>query len=169
MQIDFFCYIYLSGVVDDRIAVLISGFLLLTPKLLAIPSIPDSTGDSQNKAVVTLMEDWEVIDSVAAMCFDTTASNTGRWKGSVALIKRRLNHPIMWIACRHHVYELHIKHVAESIMGKRNSPSEGLFRNFQKEWDQLDQSIEGLSLFDYTGISEDSKKQAEYILSWGMK
>jgi hypothetical protein len=54
-------------------------------------------------------------------------------------------------------------------MGKRNSPSEGLFRRFQKEWDQLDQSIKGLSLFEYTGISEDSKKQAEYILSWGMK
>jgi hypothetical protein len=108
----------------------------LTPKLLGIPSIPDSTGESQNKAVVTLMEDWEVIDSVVAMCFNTTASNTGRWKGSVALIERRLNHPVMWLACRHHVYELHIKHVAEFIMGKRNSPSEGLFRRFKKEWDQ---------------------------------
>ncbi|KZS10252.1 Cc8K15.2-like protein [Daphnia magna] len=126
---------YLSGLVDDRLAVLICGYPLNTPKLLGIPSIPDSTGDSQNNAV---------------------------WKGSVSLIERRLDRSVMWLACRHHVYELHIKHVAETVLGKRNSPSEGLFRRFKKEWDQLDQDVNGLTLFDYTGISSDCRKQAEH-------
>jgi hypothetical protein len=109
------------------------------------------------------------MDTVVALCFDTTSSNTGKWKGSVSLIERRLDRSVMWLACRHHVYELHIKHVAETVLGKRNSPSEGLFRRFKKEWDQLDQDVNGLTLFDYTGISSDCRKQAEHVLSWGEK
>lgn len=143
---------YISGLTDDRITVLISGHPQKTPKLLGIPNIPDSTGDSQHKAVFKLLEEWKTIDNIVGAVFDTTSSNSGRWKGSGTLIERRLNHPILWLACRHHVYQLHIKHVAEVVMGKRNSPSEGVFRRFKKEWNDLDRDVNDLCLFDFSEV-----------------
>lgn len=143
---------YISGLTDDRITVLISGHPQKTPKLLGIPNIPDSTGDSQHKAVFKLLEEWKTIDNIVGAVFDTTSSNSSRWKGSVTLIERRLNHPILWLACRHHVYELHIKHFPEVVMGKRNSPSEGLFRRFKKEWNDLDRDVNDLCLFDFSEV-----------------
>ncbi len=100
--------------------------------MLGIPVIPDSTGVAQHRAVVDLLEDWGILNNVIGLCFDTTASNTGRLKGSAAIIKSTVDHSVLWLACRHHVYELDMKHVSVSIIGKRNSPSEALFVRFKK-------------------------------------
>ena len=115
-------------------------------------NIPDSNGDSQHKEVFKLLEEWNIVENIVGAVFDTTSSNSGRWKGSVTLIERRLNHHIFWLACRHHVYELHIKHVAEVVMGKRNSPSEGLFLRFQKEWDDFEKDKNDLCLFNNSEV-----------------
>lgn len=121
-------------------AVLISGKPQIeSPKLLGIPVIPDSTGVAQHLAVVDLLEDWGILKNVIGLCFDTTASNTGRLKGSATLIESTVGHSVLWLACRHHVYEVHVKHVSDSIIGKGNSPSEALFIRFQKEWPNIDQ------------------------------
>jgi hypothetical protein len=72
------------------------------------------------------------LKNVIGLCFDTTASNTGRLKGSAAIIKSTVDHSVLRLACRHHVYELDMKHVSVSIIGKRNSQSEALFVKFQK-------------------------------------
>jgi hypothetical protein len=48
----------------------------------------------------------------------------------------------MWLACRHHVYEIHVKHVADHINGARNSPSDKLCVRFKKEFNSLDKSTE---------------------------
>ena len=49
---------YLTGKVDDRVAVLVSGKPQIeSPKLLGISVIPDSTGVAQHLAVVDLLED----------------------------------------------------------------------------------------------------------------
>ncbi|KZR97635.1 Cc8K15.2-like protein, partial [Daphnia magna] len=80
--------------------------------LLGIPVIKDSTGMSQHNAVIKLLDEWEVTDNVVGMVFDTTASNTGRWKGCATSIEFTLDRAVLWLACRHHMYELHVKHVA---------------------------------------------------------
>ena len=78
---------YLTGKVDDRVAVLVSGKPQIeSPKLLGISVIPDSTGVAQHLAVVDLLEDWGILKNVIGLCFDTTASNTGRLKGSATII-----------------------------------------------------------------------------------
>jgi hypothetical protein len=131
---------YLTGKVDDRVAILISGKPdLENPKLLGIPVIANSTGEAQHNAVIDLLREWKVFDKVVGLVFDTTASNTGRLKGSATSIEKTLGRAVLWFACRHHVYEIHVKHVSDSVMGKRNSPSEALFDRFQKDWKDFDQ------------------------------
>lgn len=113
-----------------------------TPELLGIPVIPNSTGAAQHSAVINLLEEWDALDNVIGLVFDTTASNTGRLRGCATAIENSVKNAVVWLACRHHVYEIHIKHVEENVTGKRNSPSKGIFKRFQKGWDTIDQSIE---------------------------
>ncbi|KZR95764.1 Uncharacterized protein APZ42_010282, partial [Daphnia magna] len=56
---------YLTGKVDDRVAILVSGKPELeNPKLLGIPVIASSTGTAQHDAVMSLLADWEVIEKI---------------------------------------------------------------------------------------------------------
>ena len=102
------------------------------PKLLGIPVINDSTGSSQHNAIVALLRKWGVLDKVIGLVFDTTASNTGRLRGCATSMETTLKKSVLWLACRHHMYEIHIKHVSDALNGKRNCPSETLFVKIPK-------------------------------------
>jgi hypothetical protein len=52
----------------------------------------------------------------------------------------------MQLACRHHVHEIHVKHVAENKNGARNSASDALCVRFQKEFNSLEKSTEVANL-----------------------
>lgn len=120
-----------------------SGFPQLeSPKILGVPIISDSTGSSQHDAVVKVLQDWDVLPLVIGLVFDTTASNTGRFKGCATSLEKTRGCAVLWFACRHHVFEIHVQHVAEEIIGKRNQPSETIFKRYQKESPELNQEIE---------------------------
>ncbi len=104
-----------------------------TPKLLGIPPPHNATGATQKSAVVDLLKEWDVLYNVIGLVFYTTASNTGIRNGCAKLIEDELKHPILWLDCRHHVYELHIRHVWFSIAGSPNSPVEPLLKRFQND------------------------------------
>ncbi|KZS06441.1 Cc8K15.2-like protein, partial [Daphnia magna] len=113
-----------NGEVNDRIAILMSGFPQLEiPKLLDVPVISDSTGSSQH-------------------VFDTTSSNTDRFKGCATCLEKSRGCAVLWFTCRHHVFEIHVQHVAKENIGKRNQPSETLIKRYQKESPELNQEIE---------------------------
>jgi hypothetical protein len=38
---------------------------------------------------------------------------------------------VLWFACRHHVFEINVQYVAEEIIGKRNQPSETIFKGYK--------------------------------------
>lgn len=121
-------------------------------KLLGIPISENSTEMAQHGAIVKLLKSWEVFDKVIGLVFDTTASNTGRIKGCATTVEETLERAVLWFACRHHMYEIRIKHVSDEVIGKRNSPSESLFVRFQKEWKNFDQDkTVGLFLFSLNG------------------
>ena len=52
-------------------------------KLLGVPPIPmktsETAGELISTATVDLLDQWECKDSVAAMGFDTTSKNSGRF------------------------------------------------------------------------------------------
>ena len=56
------------------------------------------------------------IDTVG-MCFDTTASNTGRFSGACVLLESLFQRPLLWMACRHHMFEVLLAEVFKECIG----------------------------------------------------
>lgn len=112
--------------------------------------IPTASGADQMDQVIQHLEDWRVKDQVIATVFDTTASNTGVRMGCAALIEAHLNRAILWLACRHHIYEL-----------------DQLFKRFQREWDDLDQDVLYLRLYDWPLEDKSTSIEAKSTLKWG--
>ena len=88
----------------DRLPVLISGAGVV--QLLGVPKLSSGTGEAQADAVVQSFEELGITDQVAALCFDTTASNTGPRSGVCSFIDQKLGKYLQYMACRHHVMEL---------------------------------------------------------------
>ena len=66
----------------DRLAIAVSSPCNLSGQFIASPAIAEGTGDTMAKCVFKIMNDFELIESVGALVLDTTASNTGQWRGS---------------------------------------------------------------------------------------
>lgn len=56
--------------------------------LLGIPKLNSGTGAACVNAVYDLAVDWNTIDSLVGMNFDTTASNTGEINGASVLVEK---------------------------------------------------------------------------------
>ena len=94
-----------DGGKSDRLAVVVSG--VGTEKLLGIPKIPESSGQSMATAILKLLEDWpQVLPCVTGLCFDTTAANTGIHSGACTFLQAQLDRRILFLAYRHHSMEL---------------------------------------------------------------
>lgn len=64
----------------DRLAILVT--FQGMEQLLGVPDIESSSGADQGEAIFEAVEEWGVTNKVQALCFDTTASNTGRLHGA---------------------------------------------------------------------------------------
>ena len=51
-------------------------------KLLETTSLEKGIGENQAEAIKSILNDWELDKQCVAMCFDTTASNTGKFNGA---------------------------------------------------------------------------------------
>lgn len=151
------------GIKEDRIAIYVSS----PSKLLGIPTIAKSTGIEQQKAVMGALDKWNLTESVVGTVFDTTASNTGLRQGAAALIEQRIGHAILWLPCRHHIAELHIKHTAIAITGETKSPSVKLFARFKEDWESLNVEECEPKRFDWpTDSNSLLYRQAELVKKW---
>ena len=70
------------------------------PQLLGIPSIPSSSGSDQEAAIEKLIVEWGILPNVITLCFDTTSSNTGKWRGACIMIEQMKGMGLLWSACR---------------------------------------------------------------------
>ena len=100
------------------------------------------------------------------MVFDTTSSNTGHKSGACQFIEEWVGSPILWLACRHHVHELHLKTVAEVVTGQTKDPGVALFRRLKSEWHSLDIDYENLSTFEYESVPDWIAEEGKAVLSW---
>jgi len=75
-------------------------------QLLGVPELSSGTGREISSAVYDTLHEWSLLDIVQAVVFDTTASNTGRLKGACYLLEQKLDRDILFLACRHHIYEI---------------------------------------------------------------
>ena len=99
--------------------------------MLGVPPADSSKGADQLAVLTKLIEEWGIKEYIMGIGFDTTASNTGIHNGAVTLVEKYIGQACLWSACQRHIYELHIKHAAESVFGPTSSPSEKLFKNLR--------------------------------------
>ncbi len=122
----------------DRLAVLVSGDG--TMKLLGVPKLPNETGEAEATAVFNLIQEWNIANRIKFMCFDTTASNTGLQAGACVLLEKKLGRDLISLACRHHIMELIVAKVFDSLMGPSSGPNIKLFQRFRDCWCSIDKS-----------------------------
>ncbi len=117
---------------EERLAVVIScPDKAKDQRFIAAPLMPNSKGVSQKTALVATLEDWEIPKkTIIGLAWDTTASNTGCWRGSAILMEKWLGRKVFNLACRHHIGELHITHGDEEVRGSRiGKMIDNLFNN----------------------------------------
>ena len=152
----------------DRLAVLVSGEE--TAKLLAVPKLLNGSGSAAATAVVDALNDWELADCVAALSFDTTASNTGLSNGACTILEQKLERDLLHLACRHHMFELVAAKAFEICMGPSSGPDIALFKRFASHWSSVDQAkpktfdSEDAESEHLTGLRDDIIAQCNTLL-----
>ena len=107
---------------DERLAIMASVPQPDTPtQFLAAPLLENGSAESMRTALMDTIREWGIpFQSIIGMCWDTTSSNTGHKTGSAIQFEQQLTRSILWLACRHHVGELHVKHADIEARGHWN-------------------------------------------------
>ena len=156
---------YLSGSTEDRLAIAISAPNSINGQFLASPVIEDGKGVTMANCLVQTLNTYELLDKVEAVVFDTTASNTGKWRGCVPIFERLVKRALLWLACRHHISELFIKHACAEIRGPTTGPDDVLFKLFKKNFHLMD--LTQLQLWTMPANANDwRRKRAADVLAW---
>ena len=95
------------------------------------------TGKETADAVKGLLESWDIGTDTVGACFDTTASNTGQYTGACVLLENLLERPLLWLACRNHIFEVLLSDVFTTCMGPSSGPDILLFKHFRSTWPKL--------------------------------
>ena len=113
---------------NERIAVICSSPEFSPPQIIAIPKINSSSGEDIVAGIMEVIcsEDLDLSEYLCGLSFDTTAANTGEWNGACVGIEEALGTPLLWLPCRHHVHELHVKHAAAAVGRPTKSPEDAL-------------------------------------------
>jgi len=121
----------------DRLPVIVTA--LNVEQLLGVPKLDSGTGYETSSAIYDTLEKWYLLNKVQAFVFDTTASNTDRLNGACYLLEQKLDRNILYLACRHHVYEIVLQGVFTKVkLATSTGPDILLFKKFRKEWNTID-------------------------------
>ncbi|KAJ8935539.1 hypothetical protein NQ314_012743 [Rhamnusium bicolor] len=108
--------------------------------LLGVPVLPDGTGKEQADAVYQSLLEWDLENEMKALCFDTIASNTGYINGACTLLEHNLNTNLMYLPCRHHIFEIILKSVFDVKMPALSGPNVPIFKPFQDSWKNINKT-----------------------------
>ena len=111
----------------QHLAVLASSTNGKLVKLSGITDLDSGTGLNQAKAVKNILEEWSIEHRCVATCFDTTASNTGKFVVACILVEALIGHPLLWTSCRRHILEVILGDVFKVIFGPFCSPKVKFF------------------------------------------
>src|SRR5215469_11876847 len=114
----------------DRLAIIVS--FHGKEQLLGVPEIQTSSGEKQAMAVYQAVEKWGVIDKIQALFCDTTASSTDRINGACTNLEKLFKRDLLYLPCRHHIFELVLRSCFESLMVTTFGPDMPLFKRFKE-------------------------------------
>lgn len=114
-----------------------------TERILRVPKLPNKTGEATANAVYETLEEYDLLQVIQVICTDTEKTNTGIRKGAVALLEQRLGRSLLYLACRHHVYELVLKTVflAKCSDAKTRSPNDEIFTKLKNKWPDMNTEL----------------------------
>ncbi|KAG0711860.1 hypothetical protein GWK47_019706 [Chionoecetes opilio] len=125
-----------EGIASD-LPILVSGDGI--QKLLMVPKLAAGTGVLTGQAVYDAAKEWDLVDNIIGMCFDTTVSNTGLKEGACVHIMKHVKRNLLHFACRHHVLEL-VVGAFTVCFGPSSGPEIQLFKRFVKWWPLANQA-----------------------------
>ena len=144
----------------ERMTVAVSSPDMQHPQVLGSMPLDGQTGEDISGGVLYLLKLYQIDDKIVGLSFDTTASNTGPAIGACIRLETHLSKGLLWLGCRRHVMELHIKHVAKMVAKdvagrKPTGPVEPLFKKLQDNWPALLPVIDMNSLkkFDWQAVA----------------
>jgi hypothetical protein len=91
-------------------------------QLLDVPVKANNSGEEQAIAINGCLHEWGLSNTVKAMCFDTTASNRGRFKGACVILEQMLGIELLYLAYRHHILEVRLRGVFDTKIGSSTGP-----------------------------------------------
>lgn len=100
----------------DRLPIVVTGKNV--SKTLHIAKMQSGSGQATAEVIFDVLSQWELLDQVIGFCYDTTKSNTGNISGAVVLLNSKFDSKKLNFECRHHVAELYMAAVFETLMGK---------------------------------------------------
>ena len=103
-----------------------------------------------NKIVMELKNAGLFEREYGALVFDTTSSNTGVLKGAATFLEAELNTKLLWLACRHHIYEFILGAVWTRIFGPTKSKNNLEFKEFQERWKDIDKCLPTATLSEFS-------------------
>lgn len=121
----------------ERLPVVVTGAGV--SKILDIPVLSSGTADAQTEVIHQTVQEWDLVDNIAAMSFDTTSVNSGVKNGIIVQLPKIMNKPLLALACRKHVSELILKAIYEVNGGKAKSSQLDDFLEFKKKFKEIDQ------------------------------
>ena len=133
-------------------------------KLLGTTRLDSGTGLNQDNAIKNMLDEWDIQELCLGMCFDTTASNTGKFSGACILLEAILGYPLLRIACRNHVLETILSNVAKLVFGPSDGPKIDCFNALSQKWPALDLQKETFHVNVGKNILEEHVKAARSCL-----
>jgi hypothetical protein len=120
----------------DRLPVLISSLVDGSTKLLGVPK-SNGSGWAAADAVIEQLKSWKCESLIVGICFDTTACNTGRINGACTFIEEGIGRNLLWMACRHHMFEVLLSDAFGVCLGPSTGPDILFFKRFRDNWSEL--------------------------------
>lgn len=97
-------------------------------------------------------------DQVVGVACDTENVNTGRSFGVCKYMENEMKKKLLHLMCRHHVFEVVLKSVFESIFGKPSGPSVTTFDILKVYWDDIKTSGFAFASIDHEKLQGQTMK-----------
>ena len=117
-----------------------SGVWRWNNEVVGCAQITKCTRQAAVTAAVNLIQEWNLTDRIKFMCFDTTVSNTEVNAGTCILLEEKLGRNLISLTCRHHIMELIVAKVSDTVTGSSSGQNINLLQRFREYWASVDQS-----------------------------
>ena len=135
-----------------------------TEKLLGVAKLQvgvesGTAGKHIAEAAVNYVKEWNLLELIATMHFDTTNTNTGKHTGACINIQDIIGRPLLYMACRKHIGEIHVGKAFDILEVEVNaSPDLMVFKRFREDFSQILLGTAPQKLFDINSIKPEHQK-----------